>query len=126
MLLMRKSAGACSLFVEKICVKFLFKPVNRTLPEQKKMDEKARQFVLYELKHCPDCSKLRRKLHQNQINIDTRNAQKYQCYRNEMLKGGGKIQFPCLMVQNPDNTQKWIYGGEAIYNCLQQQLLEVA
>ena len=126
MLLMRKSAGACSLLVEQISVKFLSKPVCRSLPIQKKLDQKFKQFELYELKRCHDCSKLRRLMHKEQINIQTNNAEKYECYRNEILKGGGKVQFPCLKIRQADGSKKWIYGSEAIYNQLQQELLSIA
>ena len=126
MLLMRKSAGACSLLVEQISVKFLAKPVCRSLPEQKKLDDRFKQFELYELKRCPDCSKLRRQLHKDQLNIETKNAEKYECYRNEILRGGGEVQFPCLKVNEKDGSQQWIYGSEAIYNRLQQELQTVA
>ena len=126
MLLMRKSAGACSLLVEQISVKFLSKPVCRSLPIQKKLDQKFKQFELYELKRCPECSKLRRLMHKEQINIQTKNAEKYECYRNEILKGGGKVQFPCLKIRLSDGSKKWIYGSEAIYKRLQQELVSVA
>jgi len=126
MLLMRKSAGACSLLVERISVKYFAKPVCRSLPEQKKLDQRFKNFELYELKRCPDCSRLRRQLHKDQINIQANNAEKYQCYRNEILKGGGTVQFPCLKIRQADGSQIWLYGYEDIYNRLQQELLVAA
>lgn len=76
----------------------------------------AEPLVLYEFENCPYCRKVREAL--TILNID---AMIYPCpkgghrYRDELLKLGGKAQFPYLIDPNTDKT---MYESRGIINYL--------
>ena len=125
MLIIRRSLGYASRLIEDFNVRFVVKTVQRSQQAQKNIDKKTAKFVLYELKNCPDCSKLRLKLHQAQIKIERKNAEKYECYRNEVLRGGGIPEFPCLAIKLENGKKRWVYGSKEIKQTL-NQLEEIA
>ena len=123
MLITRKATGFVSCLIERIYIFFdAAKPI-RSVETQRKLDKDSRQFVLYELKHCRDSSNVRRRLVKNQLNIERKNAERYECFRKEVLKGGGVAKFPCLLIKHKTGEKQWIYDP-VIINLTLDQLAE--
>ena len=97
--------GNLLLFINKLT---LPKRVKRANDEQKLLEQKLQGLSIYEFKMCPFCIKVRRYLHRQNLPIPLKDA-KNSPYREELLHGGGKIQVPCLKIQNEDGSSSWLY-----------------
>ena len=83
-------------------------PMERSPEAQKKVDASLQRLSLYEYEACPFCVKVRRFLKASAISVPLRDA-KTDPFRAELLKGGGKLQVPCLKIENKDSAVKWLY-----------------
>lgn len=48
--------------------------IKRTAEEQQRIDEKAKQYALYQFEACPFCVKVRRAMKRQSVNIELRDA----------------------------------------------------
>jgi len=55
------------------------------------------------------------------LNIETRDAQHNQEYRDELLQGGGEIKTPCLKIINEHGKVIWMYESADIISYLQER-----
>ena len=88
------------LFCTKMC-KCLQQDNN--MQETFVFDEILKNLSLYQFHACPFCVKIRRYLRKNSLNIDIRDAKNDKKYRSELKELGGKIQVPCLRIENNNN-----------------------
>jgi len=63
-------------------------------------------------------------MHKLNLPIQTRSASTGSPFRQELLAEGGKIQVPCLRIDNDEHSQ-WMYGSSAIIEYLQQRFAAV-
>lgn len=89
------------------------KPVQRSPEAQRQAEEAARGLSLYQFYACPFCIKTRRALHRLNLPVETRDAQKDPVRRAELQAGGGRIQVPCLRVEEAGEV-RWIYESREI------------
>lgn len=90
-------------------------------PENKQqIAGKLSQLSIYQFELCPFCIKVRRQMHKLDLDIKLIDA-KDPKYGEELKAGGGKIQVPCLKIQNEDGTFQWMYESSDINNYLEQQ-----
>lgn len=94
------------------------KGVKRPPEQQQKIDNEARNLVLYQFKTCPFCIKVRRHNKRLSLNIETRDAQHNPTHREELLLGGGQIKVPCLKIVDDKGNDNWMYESEDIMKYL--------
>ncbi|HEY5715698.1 MAG TPA: glutathione S-transferase N-terminal domain-containing protein [Psychromonas sp.] len=97
-----------------LLLNFIFTPKKRKRDsqEQVQIDAQTQSMQLYQYKACPFCVKVRREMRRQALNISTIDAK--QAVNKEVLeKQGGKIQVPCLRIEE-NNSVIWLYESSAI------------
>ncbi len=95
-------------------------PMQRSPQEQRRVEDATADLALYQFFACPFCIKTRRALHRLNLPVELRDAQKDAARRAELLVGGGKIQVPCLRIEEPGGT-RWLYESKAIIAYLEER-----
>tara|TARA_Y100001936_G_C15888611_1_gene566737 strand:- start:104 stop:475 length:372 start_codon:yes stop_codon:yes gene_type:complete len=98
------------------------KPLSISQEEKSKIDSITASMIMYEFKACPFCVRVRRFMKKNNISIETKDARKNKEYANELINGGGKLQVPCLYIQEEGKAPTWLYESKDIINFLSNQL----
>jgi len=117
MFIIRWVIGRIILFFD-----FIFSPSSPKRDEkiQTEIDSNTAHLNLYQLPACPFCVKVRRSLKRDGLNINLRNINKNENYREELIREGGKRTVPCLRIENENEPVKWLYESNDIVNYLQQ------
>src|SRR5258708_3934691 len=104
-------------------VEYLLSPkaVNRSFEEQLKINEKTKNMELFQFEACPFCVKVRLAEKRLGINLKKRDVLNEKMAEEELLKGGGQRQVPCLRIKNEDGTSKWIYESSDIVTFMDRQ-----
>ncbi len=105
-----------------LLINFIFSPKSpkRTVEQQQKVDEKTKNLSLYQLPSCPFCVKVRRTMKREGLNIELRNINKKNDYREELIREGGKRTVPCLRIEKSDGQVQWLYESSDVVAHLQQ------
>ena len=96
------------------------KPMQRSAGEQAKIDAQTPQMALYQYLACPFCVKVRRQMRRLNLNIETLDA-KGGSNKQELAEQGGKVQVPCLRVEEPGQAVQWLYESDTINQYLEQR-----
>jgi glutaredoxin len=94
--------------------------LKRTAEAQNQVEAELKKLSLFQFFACPFCIKTRRAMHKMNLPIVKRNASQGSPFRDELLKGGGKVQTPCLRVES-DNGVEWLYESSAIISYLEKR-----
>jgi len=86
---------------------------KRPLAAQRDVERQTQELSLYQFFACPFCIKTRRAMYKLNLPIATKSISKKSIYRQELLAGGGKIQAPCLRIDNNGETT-WLYDSNEI------------
>ena len=97
------------------------RPLGRSAEEQARADAATRSFALYHFRACPYCIKVRRDIRLLGLRIEERDIKKEQARRAELIAGGGKVQVPCLRIEEPDGSVRWMYESRAIAGYLRHR-----
>ena len=113
--LLREGSGRILIFLD-----WMIKPaiVKRSSENQLQVNKKTESFKLYEFYACPFCIKTRRAIKRLNLNLETRNA-KQGDYRKELELNGGKVQVPCLRIDNAGELI-WLYESNDIIKYLEK------
>jgi glutaredoxin len=85
------------------------------------MDKNNTQgLVLFEYFTCPFCFMTRRVIKQLGIDIERRDILKNPDFKQELIKGGGKSQVPCLRIEE-NNQLTWLYESVEIIGFLKSR-----
>jgi len=105
-----------------LLLNFIFSPSSpkRTVEEQKKVNETTKNLSLYQLPSCPFCVKVRRTMKREGLNIELRNINQANDYREELIREGGKRTVPCLRIEKTDGEVQWLYESNDVIEHLQQ------
>ena len=105
-----------------LLINFIFSPKSpkRIVEEQQKIDAKTQNLSLYQLPSCPFCVKVRRTMKREGLNIELRNINKKNDYREELIREGGKRTVPCLRIEKSDGQVQWLYESSDVVAHLQQ------
>lgn len=95
-------------------------PMQRSAEEQASVNKAAANLALYQFYACPFCIKTRRALRRLNVPVTPRDAQNDPVHRRELESSGGKIQVPCLRIDEPGGTQ-WLYESKAIIAYLEDR-----
>jgi glutaredoxin len=93
---------------------FVPKAVERNAEDQRKLDDETKRLALYQFEACPFCVKVRRAIKRMNLNIELRDLIKVAAFEEELLKGGGQRQVPCLRISNRDGSVRWLYESSDI------------
>ena len=93
---------------------FVPKAVERNAEDQRKLDEETKRFALYQFETCPFCVKVRRAIKRMGLKIELKDVNKVAAFEEELLKGGGQRQVPCLKISNRDGSVRWLYESSDI------------
>ena len=117
MFIIRWLLGRIILFFD-----FIFSPrrPKRAVSEQAEIDKNTRHLNLYQLPACPFCVKVRRAMKRQGLNIELRNINGNNDYREELIREGGKRTVPCLRITKDDETVDWLYESGDIVKYLEQ------
>ena len=104
-----------------VAADYLTRPhkLRRDAASQQRVDAAAAKLALYQFRACPFCVKTRRVLHRLNVPAALRDAKNNATHRDELLQGGGKIQVPCLRIEQ-DGKVQWLYESKAIRSYLEQ------
>ena len=94
------------------------KPLLRSPEAQQEVEEVARGLSLYQFYACPFCIKTRRAIRALNLPIETRDAQHDSQHRGDLQSDGGKIQVPCLRIEEQGEV-RWMYESAQIIAYLQ-------
>ena len=105
-----------------IFLSFITRPskMKRDAEAQAKVDQAAAQLSLYQFNACPFCVKTRRTLRRLNLPIALHDAKHNPEARQALLEQGGKIQVPCLRIDEGEQTT-WLYESKAINSYLEQR-----
>ena len=90
------------------------KGIVRPTAEQQAVDSRTRNLALYHFPTCPFCLKTRRAAQRLSLNIELRDAQHDAAHRAALIAGGGKAQVPCLLINDAQGQQTWLYESSDI------------
>ena len=118
--IVRNGLGSIIVFID-----WLTRPakMKRTEQEQQQVEKELEGLTLYQLYACPFCIKTRRVLHKLNLPMQMKSVAVGSPYRDELEQGGGKIQVPCLRIQQ-DGKDEWMYESSEIINYLNQRFGE--
>jgi len=114
---LREGLGRLIVFIDFVTRP---KPIRRNPEGQKAVDASASQLSLYQFYACPFCVKTRRTIHRLNLPIELRDAQKPGNHRSELERQGGKVQVPCLRIEDGGET-RWLYDSGAIIDYLNRR-----
>ena len=97
------------------------KGVVRPVAEQHAIDARTQHLALYHFPTCPFCLKARRAMRRLSLKIDLRDAQHDPVHRQALLQGGGKIQTPCLRINDAEGKTTWMYESKDIMAYFEQE-----
>lgn len=96
--------------------------LKRSSDAQQQVEAELAKMSLYQFFACPFCIKTRRAMYKMNLPVVKRNASQGSPFRDELLRGGGKIQTPCLRIQKKDGVE-WLYESSEIISYLEKRFV---
>lgn len=96
--------------------------LKRTPEAQQLIEAELEKLSLFQFFACPFCIKTRRAMHKLNLPIVKRNASAGSPFRDELLQGGGKVQTPCLRIEQ-DGAVQWLYESSEIITYLEKRFV---
>ncbi|MFN7685068.1 MAG: glutaredoxin family protein [Oligoflexia bacterium] len=99
------------------------RPQVRSVAEQLRVDQQCAGLALYQFVGCPFCVKVRRQIRKLALKIELRDAQKDPVHRETLVREGGMLQVPCLLIPPAESGQKarWLYESTDINAWLEER-----
>ncbi|WP_027467978.1 glutathione S-transferase N-terminal domain-containing protein [Deefgea rivuli] len=98
---------------------FAPKKAQHSTERQAWLDQQTLSLALYEYEACPFCVKVRRTMRRQGLNIKTINAKQAE-HKTALAEQGGKVQVPCLRIEENQQVQ-WLYESKSIIQYLEQR-----
>jgi len=115
--IIREGLGRVVVFVDQVTRP---RPMTRPPETQRAVDAAVQPMALYQYFACPFCIKTRRAIHRLNLPIALRDAQNDPEHRAALAADGGKIQVPCLRIDDDSGT-RWLYESGDIIAYLEQR-----
>lgn len=118
---LRKGLGQLIIFID-----WITRPAKMKRPQaaQAAVEVSAKSLSLYQFQACPFCVKTRRTLHRLNVPVQLRDAKEDAQARLELEQQGGKIQVPCLRIEDGGQVT-WLYESKAIIAYLNDRFANV-
>jgi len=97
------------------------KGMVRSADAQQQVERECAKMALYHFKTCPFCIKVRHEMGRLSLPISLRDAQHDAEHKEALLRGGGKVQTPCLRITGDDGQVQWMYESGDIIQYLQNR-----
>jgi glutaredoxin len=91
--------------------------IQRSEQELKLLAQELKHLRLYDYKGCPSSLKVHHTLHRLNLDIQYCDIRKCQIHSDYLLSQHGRLQAPCLRIENADGVT-WVNGPEAIIQYL--------
>lgn len=117
--MVRKILGVAVLAVDRT-----FEPKqikHRSSEEKTQLKQQLANHSVYQFESCPFCVKVRRALKRLDLEVELRDARNNPIHKKELVEKGGEFQVPCLRVDFPDGTTKWMYESDDIIRYFETQ-----
>ncbi|CAA0100883.1 Uncharacterised protein [BD1-7 clade bacterium] len=75
-------------------------------------------LALYHYNACPFCAMTRQALKHFKLNVEQRDIQRHRPHRQQLVKGGGRAQVPCLRIEHDNGRVEWLYESRDIIDYL--------
>jgi glutaredoxin len=111
----REGLGRAVAFIDQVTRPT---PMQRSPDAQQQVNAAVSGMALYQYFACPFCIKTRRALHRLNLPIALRDAQRDPEHRATLGREGGRIQVPCLRIDDGDSTL-WMYESDDIIRYLE-------
>lgn len=106
----------------RLLARFRGKPLRQRSPEeQQQVDSATRGLALYQFPYCPYCVKVNRAVRRLQLNIELRDAANNPAHKQALRLDGGKLQTPCLRIEQTGRDTQWLYESADIIRYLEQR-----
>jgi glutaredoxin len=104
-----------------LLLNFVFAPKKRQRPQDQQVivDQQTQSLALYQYAACPFCVKVRREMRRQNLTINLVDAKQDE-HKSVLSDQGGKLQVPCLRIEQDGNTQ-WLYESKAITSYLNER-----
>ena len=76
----------------------------------------VKSLSLYHYQSCPFCAMSRNAINQLNIDVELRDIQLDKSNFIDLMTFGGKMQVPCLLIENSENEFEWLYESNDIIN----------
>ena len=116
MVVVRAILGALILLLNWL---FTPKSIKREANEQAAIDNQTSKLALYQYAACPFCVKVRRAMKRSALNIETRDAKRNEKFKEELMKGAGKLKVPCLRIEEDNGDVSWMFESSDIIDYLE-------
>jgi glutaredoxin len=120
--LIRKLLGSLILTLNSL---FPPKKGQRSTEKQAEVDKQTAGMILYHFEACPFCVKVRRKIQELGLNIETRDVRTNPQFEKELMEGGKEYQVPCLKIpadnERAGSPVRWMYESSDINQYLEQR-----
>lgn len=110
--------GRIILFLDRV---FAPKARELSVADKQKIAGASGNLELYQFESCPFCVKVRRFMKAEGISITLVDATRDPA-RSELLKGGGKLQAPCLKISRAGGPAEWLYESDDIIAYLRKNV----
>lgn len=97
------------------------KPMQRSTEAQQQVDQACTAFTLYHYPSCPFCVKVRRQMKRLNLTIPYIDPRRDSQAMQALQQQGGKVQVPCLQIDNQDGTSQWLYESTDINDYLTER-----
>ena len=88
--------------------------------------QNIKSLSLYHFQGCPFCAATRKVIQQTGLDIEQRDVQRQPQHRAALIKGGGKPQVPCLLIEKDDGQHLWLYESSDINHFLRGYAAQTA
>ncbi len=95
--------------------------LERSPAQQAEGDAETAKLALYQFSTCPFCIKVRKRMHQLNLNVEQRDPQHNATHRQALEQGGGRVKVPCLLITHDDGREEWMYESDTINAYLQER-----
>ncbi|RTZ61660.1 MAG: glutaredoxin [Gammaproteobacteria bacterium] len=113
---LRNGLGALIVGIDKLTRPT---PLERSPEKQAEVEQQLQNMSIYQFTGCPFCVKTRRAMHRLNLPIAYRDA-KQSPWREELERGGGKVQVPCLRIDE-DGETRWMYESSDINQYMEER-----
>ena len=94
------------------------KAVQRSAEEQRAVDARTADMVLYHYDTCMFCARVREAIEALNLNIESRDIMNDADHYRALVDGGGRSTVPCLYIGGDTSDPIWMYESADIIRYL--------
>lgn len=95
--------------------------IPRSAAEQAEIERETARLALYQYAMCPFCVRVKRTIKELGLDIEMHDTLFDAKARDELYRGGGSTQVPCLRITEDDGSVTWMYESGDIIRYLQER-----